>query len=1382
MFENVRSQESLYFLLSNNYVNQVIGVRYDFSNDEILAYYIYLLRTLSFKLSKDTIYFFFNEHLDDFPLYSEAIKFFNHEESMIRIAVRVITLNVYSVDDKQMQEFILDRTTTTYFSNLVWFIGNYGTTVNDMLLHPGEGEFSRMNYYLAEHMDCFYYVNDIIELEVPKINKILISHLLNRLLRPMYLDSILPPNATKSGSGSGSGTKSSSSSQKLVPLVALSLMLHAFHVLKHAPLVSALTSTLFSNQLYSNNSPAHQPNTRQGPSPLSLGPSPSSPDTSRPSSPVTSKFYSFGLLGSSPGLDSTILSVHSPTPQARINHHHHPLAPAQNLNSSDNQQQNPYKTAIFEYLSMIDSDRLVLPALTLIYLTGRNPGVMQDVLLGTDIYPQRLLKTRLLMGNLMSSTSPSKGVLGATPMSRERSADSIVSNQSLGSSSTSTWLSSPGQNLPTSITGSLFGPAGSAARMRSRTESPLFETEEDDQESRETEELLASETSRHASPPSSSSKTILSTSLPTASGFPARGSLSRNLSADGEAIRQSKSKSHRRRGSKASSILAPLLPSTGDDSLKSKGAEESTQIEQELKPVSTSKADRGLIDNYPSTDEEDHDYRSKATSRKESELDSDVPPPLPPRPAPETITTELETIPESTKIIRPEFVVQNREELIGRLFDILCGRPESGAHRFRMCTIQMAAELLIEFVATKVGPAKDNKDQSNGNIIHNSGVSSSSSMSAVDNQLGEARLNRLALAEAQFRGRVQKGIRKLEKMKMRQGGGVGGHGINLKQPLGLLTGRVERALSESSLGIERQIVNIISESSIIYGPDRDLDKELDLDPTQELIALFDLDPEYTDMSHEKLERLHEQEKTQKDYEDSTPPTSSGSTNASGRERRRTRMRTKIKSKMQGATAFSGDKSAADFSTTSARSVTGGGSGGHSMPTPAKPSMELRLEAMVIRYVKWLHLLIQCHQLLCRKAGNPATGLVGSPLPPAVTATSVSAKPGTVAVNLGSSTFSINGPLISTPFERRPSDLLAGSAGAVVSAHKGLQKALATTATTTTTAGPLGPKANASLPTVEVEGPLTAVSSTSSPSTTVNSAVSSASPSMSSSTSSLSSMTSSPVPNAVASGTFSQSGSASGSRTLLTATAALEAASAAHNQQHQEGVSGASNGGSGSTSINEMLSLHLDPLSASMSEAFRKSSARIKKSVVDPLAAANPLFRTSSSNSTTTSASLSVNDAVAHKGFYRPPSAVSSAASSVVSLNKPSEPVLMGADGERMATPMQRSGSNSSTSASHSGGGGAGAPTKSGGATTASVQSVGGGSISNARTSEDQTTLRDDVLETTHLSKKKMDGHEDEQEEGEEEEVPGFKSILDPGYPTYDTDESVQKILATLGLL
>ena len=37
----------------------------------------------------------FIQHTDDFALYTEAIKFFNHSESMVRIAVRTLTLNVY---------------------------------------------------------------------------------------------------------------------------------------------------------------------------------------------------------------------------------------------------------------------------------------------------------------------------------------------------------------------------------------------------------------------------------------------------------------------------------------------------------------------------------------------------------------------------------------------------------------------------------------------------------------------------------------------------------------------------------------------------------------------------------------------------------------------------------------------------------------------------------------------------------------------------------------------------------------------------------------------------------------------------------------------------------------------------------------------------------------------------------------------------------------------------------------------------------------------------------------------------------------------------------------------------------------------------------------
>lgn len=49
------------------------------------------------------------QHTKDFPLYTEAIKFFNHSESMVRIAVRTLTLNVYRVQDASMLRFIRDR-------------------------------------------------------------------------------------------------------------------------------------------------------------------------------------------------------------------------------------------------------------------------------------------------------------------------------------------------------------------------------------------------------------------------------------------------------------------------------------------------------------------------------------------------------------------------------------------------------------------------------------------------------------------------------------------------------------------------------------------------------------------------------------------------------------------------------------------------------------------------------------------------------------------------------------------------------------------------------------------------------------------------------------------------------------------------------------------------------------------------------------------------------------------------------------------------------------------------------------------------------------------------------------------------------------------------
>ncbi|KAK1269880.1 hypothetical protein QJS04_geneDACA013941 [Acorus gramineus] len=102
MIQNLKSEHAMYYIFSNEHINYLITYSFDFRNEELLSYYISFLRAVSGKLNKNTIPLLVkikNDEVVSFPLYSEAIKFAFHEESMIRIAVRALTLNVYHVDE-----------------------------------------------------------------------------------------------------------------------------------------------------------------------------------------------------------------------------------------------------------------------------------------------------------------------------------------------------------------------------------------------------------------------------------------------------------------------------------------------------------------------------------------------------------------------------------------------------------------------------------------------------------------------------------------------------------------------------------------------------------------------------------------------------------------------------------------------------------------------------------------------------------------------------------------------------------------------------------------------------------------------------------------------------------------------------------------------------------------------------------------------------------------------------------------------------------------------------------------------------------------------------------------------------------------------------------
>lgn len=236
LFENISHETSLYYLLSNNHVNSIIVHKFDFSDEEIMAYYISFLKTLSLKLNNHTVHFFYNEHTNDFALYTEAIKFFNHPESMVRIAVRTITLNVYKVDNQHMLHYIRDKTAVPYFSNLVWFIGSHVIELDKCVQtdeeHKNRGKLSDL---VAEHLDHLHYLNDILIINCEFLNDVLTDHLLNRLFLPLYVYSLINPEISEE--------------RKINPQVSLYLLSQVFLIIHYKPLVNALADVILNGDL-----------------------------------------------------------------------------------------------------------------------------------------------------------------------------------------------------------------------------------------------------------------------------------------------------------------------------------------------------------------------------------------------------------------------------------------------------------------------------------------------------------------------------------------------------------------------------------------------------------------------------------------------------------------------------------------------------------------------------------------------------------------------------------------------------------------------------------------------------------------------------------------------------------------------------------------------------------------------------------------------------------------------------------------------------------------------------------------------------------------------------------------------------------------------------
>jgi hypothetical protein len=196
MIQNTREETSLFYLFSNDHVpKELIEHDFDFDDEEVLAYYISFLKTVSLKLNPQTIQFFFFTGADNgtrgsrrepkspdasaaadddanasFPLYERATRFLAHPESMVRAAARAAVLNCAGTPDARVRRWLLSpRAWSACAPRVVAHAGATTAALTDATLGAagdGPGASERSNL-VAELVDLLHYVDDLASVPDP---------------------------------------------------------------------------------------------------------------------------------------------------------------------------------------------------------------------------------------------------------------------------------------------------------------------------------------------------------------------------------------------------------------------------------------------------------------------------------------------------------------------------------------------------------------------------------------------------------------------------------------------------------------------------------------------------------------------------------------------------------------------------------------------------------------------------------------------------------------------------------------------------------------------------------------------------------------------------------------------------------------------------------------------------------------------------------------------------------------------------------------------------------------------------------------------------------------------------------------------------------------
>ena len=104
--------------MSHPFLNTLISFKYNFYDEELVDTLVSFLKSLALQIDAETVKLFTNSKSNNFPLLAVTCKLYNHQETMVRNAARIILLTIFKLNDPFINRLTTDVPFATYFCHL----------------------------------------------------------------------------------------------------------------------------------------------------------------------------------------------------------------------------------------------------------------------------------------------------------------------------------------------------------------------------------------------------------------------------------------------------------------------------------------------------------------------------------------------------------------------------------------------------------------------------------------------------------------------------------------------------------------------------------------------------------------------------------------------------------------------------------------------------------------------------------------------------------------------------------------------------------------------------------------------------------------------------------------------------------------------------------------------------------------------------------------------------------------------------------------------------------------------------------------------------------------------------------------------------------------